>query len=120
MCVRYVSRLGQPQRLRIDPGRGGRAALSAPALARRSRNTAPCGGFPARVGTLPGLYLRLVPQALLVVAIIAKGLQVAAVKKTLFPADRPGLYVVHTGSGAYYAPALALCAKGLLYTDSPR
>lgn len=55
---------------------------------------------PAGVGALPGLYLWLVPQSLLVVAIIAQGLQVGAVKKSLLPADRPGRYMVHTGSGA--------------------
>lgn len=101
-------------------GPGSVSALAGFPLARRSGHTGPCGGFPARVRPFPGYYFGLVPQALLVVAIIAKGLQVAAVKKTLFPADRPGLYVVHTGSWANYSPALALCAKGLLYTDSPR
>ena len=88
-------------------------------LARRPRYPAPGGGFPARVGALPGLYLRFVPQSLLVVAIIAQGLQVAAVKKSLLPADRPGRNMIYAGGRAYYAPALAFRAKGLFSPYCP-
>ena len=68
---------------------------------------------------LPGLYLRFVPVSLAVIAIIAQGLQVSPVEETDFPADRPGLNVIDTGSWAQPALALTFFAKRVFSTEGP-